>query len=300
MQPLTRRQFAALLGAASLTAAPGTFRFALIADTHIIDDFYTGPEGSALDTESIFRTAPRLATARNFINALTPPIEKVFLIGDYFHNYPSTEHDFYFTNQTRLDRAKLLTGGFQAPVHLGFGNHDYDVPRITREFSHDLFRSKFKTEPFYAIDYKGFRFLHLNNFLGETWNPRSPKFARQTGSLGEAQLNWAEAQLAERKPTFIFIHFPLMIVAPTERLDYGLHPLLLKYQDNIERVVSGHFHRWFDFEHKYGPTHTVMGATRYDEHAMMLIEADPATGTHRWLNEATVDWTTYYNRSYPG
>ena len=283
-----------------MTAAPGTFRFALIADTHIIDDFYTGPEGSALDTESIFRTATRLATARDFINALTPPMEKVFLIGDYFHNYPSTEHDFYFKNQTRLDRAKLLTDGFQAPVHLGFGNHDYDVPRITREFSHDLFRARFQTEPYYAVDYKGFRFLHLNNFLGETWNPRSVKFARQTGSLGERQLNWAEAQLAERKPTFVLIHFPLMIVAPTERLDYGLYPLLLKYQDNIQRVVSGHFHRWFDFEHKYGPTHTVMGATRYDEHAMMLIEADPSAGTHRWLNQSTVDWTTYYNRPYPG
>ncbi len=286
--------------AAAAVPRPDTFRFAIIADTHIIDDFYTGPEGSPLDTETIFRTSPHLTTARDAINRLRPAMEQVFLVGDYFHNYPSTDHSFYFKNRTRLDNAKLLTDGFQAPVHIGFGNHDYDVPRVTREFSHDLFREKFKVEPYYSLDYKGFRFLHLNNFLGDTWDPKSATFDRRIGSLGERQLNWAEAQLDERKPTFVFIHFPLPIVRATERADYGLHPMLLKYQDNIQRVISGHNHRWFDLERKYGPRATIMGATRYDEDACMIIEADSKAGTHTWLNESYVDWTTYYSRPYLG
>ena len=300
MRTFNRRQFGSLLAAAAVPPKPDTFRFAIIADTHIIDDFYTGPEGSALDTETIFRTTPHLIAARDSINRLSPAMEKIFLVGDYFHNYPSTDHDFYFKNRTRVDNAKLLTDGFHAPVHIGFGNHDYDVPRVSREFSHDLFREKYRVQPYYSVDYKGFRFVHLNNFIGETWNPASSLFNKGKGSLGEAQLNWAEAQFAERKPTFVFIHFPLPIVSPTEKADYGLYPLLQKYQENIQRVVSGHYHRWFDLERKYGPLHTIMGATRYDEDACMIIEADSRSQTHRWLNESYVDWTTYYSRTYTG
>lgn len=39
-----------------LPPVPGTFRFAILSDTHIIDEFYEGPEGSVLDTASIFGT----------------------------------------------------------------------------------------------------------------------------------------------------------------------------------------------------------------------------------------------------
>ncbi|MEJ7708535.1 MAG: hypothetical protein WKF84_01430 [Pyrinomonadaceae bacterium] len=75
------------------------FRFAVIADTHIIDDFYKGPEGSPLDTETIFKTSARLEKARALINNLNPPVEQVFLVGDYIHDYPSIDYDFYFKNR---------------------------------------------------------------------------------------------------------------------------------------------------------------------------------------------------------
>ena len=104
---------------------PSKFYFALIADTHIIDSFYKGPEGNPEDTESIFKTAERLIAARSLINSLTPRMEQVFLVGDYFHNYPSPDIDFYFQHQTRIDQAKAITDAFQMPVHAGFGNHDY-------------------------------------------------------------------------------------------------------------------------------------------------------------------------------
>jgi len=296
---MNRRQFGHLLGAGAV-AAPGSskFYFAIIADTHIIDDYYKGPEGNALDTETIFKTSTRLTAARDFINKLNPPMEKVFLVGDYFHNYPSADWDFFFKNKTRVDRAKEITDSFKMPVHVGFGNHDYDVPRVSRQFSHDLFREKYQVKPFYSLDYKGFKFIHLNNSTGETWNPQSKLYNKQAGSLGEEQLNWAEAELAERKPTFVFIHFPLMIVSDAEVKDYGLHPLLRKYQDSIQLVVSGHWHKWYDFAHTFGPQHYVMGATRYDEDAYLLVEVDISKKSHRLLNLPQVEWSTHYSRPY--
>jgi hypothetical protein len=300
---MNRRQFTSLAGSAAMSkivsaSSPRRFYFAVIADSHIIDEFYKGPESNPLDTESIFKTTDRLTRARDFINQLQPPMEKVFLVGDYFHNYPSTDWDFYFQHVTRVDRAKTITDGFHMPVHVGFGNHDYDVPKVSRDFSHELFLRKYNVKPYYSVDYKGFKFIHLNNFIGDTWNPQSSRFNRSLGSLGEKQLNWAEAELAQRRPTFIFIHYPLMICAEVEVKDYGLHPLIRKYKDNIQRVVSGHWHKWYDFANTFGPPHWVMAATRYDEDAYMLVEVDCQTQTHRILNASDIGWSTHYSQPY--
>jgi hypothetical protein len=109
---LNRRRFirSAAAGAAGMVALPNfleaarpdstKFYFAIIADTHIIDDFYKGPESNAEDTESMFKTRERLIAARDTINALTPAMEQVFLVGDYFHDYPSLDVDFFFQHTT--------------------------------------------------------------------------------------------------------------------------------------------------------------------------------------------------------
>jgi hypothetical protein len=313
MTQLTRRRFAAFTAAAvttSLTrslwareaaAHAGSRRIyiALIADSHIIDDFYVkGSENGVEDNESILVTTPRLIAARNLINSLSPAIEHVFLLGDYFHNYPSTDYDFYFKNQTRLDNAKAITDAFRVPVHIGFGNHDYDVRRVPREMSHRLFKAKFNTDPYWVFDYKEYRFVHLNNFLGSTQDNKSADFNPGIGSLGEEQLHWFEAQLAPHKPTFVFVHYPLLAVQPSEFRDYGLHPLLRKYQDTIQLTVSGHLHKWIDFAHTYGPQHYVMAATRYDPNAYMLLEIDPDKGSWRVLNADLVEWSTHYSKPY--
>src|SRR5580700_4268940 len=129
---IDRRQFATLAGASlgslltrrlwaeqtRATASPDKFYFALVADSHIIDEFYVkGSENGAEDNATVLLTTPRLIAARDLINILNPAIEQVFLIGDYFHNYPSMDYDFYFKNKTRLDNAKAISDGFKAPVH---------------------------------------------------------------------------------------------------------------------------------------------------------------------------------------
>ncbi|MBW4028868.1 MAG: metallophosphoesterase [Acidobacteria bacterium] len=293
---LTRRLWAEQ---ARASASSDTFYVALIADTHIIDKFYVkGSENGVEDNESILLTTPRLTAARDLINSLNPAIEQVFLLGDYFHNYPSTDYDFYFNNVTRLDNAKAITDGFTMPVHLGFGNHDYDVRHVPREMSHRLFEAKFKAKPYSALDYKGYQFIHLNNFLGRTQDHTSPDFNPGIGSLGEEQLQWFEARLQRRKPTFVFIHYPLIQNLPTEFSDYGLHPLLRKYQDTIPLVVSGHVHKWIDFAHTYGPQHYIMAATRYDPNAYMLLEVNSKTGSWRFMNASLVEWSTHYSKPY--
>jgi hypothetical protein len=311
---LDRRHFG-ILGAQAIAAAstqrawtalaaPTTaerFHFAVVADPHIIDEFYVkGTENGVEDNESILLTTERLTSARTLINSLQPKMEQVFVIGDCFHNYPSADYDFYFKNTTRIDNAKALFDGFNAPVHLGFGNHDYDVPRISREMSHRLFADKLKAKPYSVVDYKGFRFIHLNNFMGATWDKDSSQFNKGMGSLGEEQLNWFEGLMADRKPTVVFIHYPLWLVAGTEVKDYGLHPLLLKHRESIQMVLSGHWHKWVDFAHTYGPQHYVSGATRYDPNAYMLFEADAKKQTMRWMNADLVQWSTHYSKPYVG
>lgn len=301
---LSTRTFAALAtqqawGGVAYAASPTLFHFAVVSDTHIIDELYQkGTENGVEDNESILRTTERLVAARTLINSLQPKIEKVFIPGDCFHNYPSADYEFYFKNRTRIDIVKDLFDGFEMPVHLGFGNHDYDVPRVSREMSHRLFAEKLMAKPYSSVDYKGFRFVHLNNFMGSTWDQSSNGFNKGMGSLGEEQLNWFEGLLRERKPTVVFVHYPLWIVAPTEVKDYGLHPLLFKYRDTVQLVIAGHWHKWVDFAHTYGPQHYVTAATRYDPNAYMLFEADSKKQTLRWMNEDLVQWSTHYSKPY--
>ena len=310
---LDRRQFGILAGGSlgslltqklwaertRAAASPDTFYFALVADTHIIDNFYIkGSENGVEDNESILLTTPRFTSARDLINSLNPAIEQVFLIGDYFHNYPSTDYDFYFRNTTRLDNAKAISDGFKMPVHLGFGNHDYDVKHVPREMSHRLFEAKFNAKPYSVLDYKGYKFIHLNNFLGSTQDRNSVDFNPGIGSLGEEQLHWFEAQLEQRKPAFVFIHYPLIADRPTEFSDYGLYPLLLKYQETIQLVVSGHVHKWRNYSHNYGPQHYTMAATRYDPNAYMLMEVNTRRATWRFMNIDLVEWDTHYSKPW--
>jgi hypothetical protein len=276
------------------------FRFAVISDTHIIDEFYKGPESNALDSETVFKTTERLTSVRTLFNSLNPAIEKVFVCGDFFHDYPSTDYDFYFKNKTRIDNAKELIDGFKMPVHVALGNHDYNVPKVTREVSHKLFKEKLKIEPYYSVKHRDHKFVILNNFIGETWNPESKDYNKQVGSYGETQLNWFESELKEGKPTYVFQHFPLYNTKETEIGDYGMLPLLKKYKDTIKIFFSGHWHRWFDFAHTFGPQHYTVASTRYDQNAYMIIEVDTKTNSWKVLNFDLIDWATRNSAPFKG
>ena len=96
------------------------FYFAIIADTHIIDDFYKGPEGNALDTESIFKTSERLISARNLINSLNhngisflvsaTPQAVVIIIRLTFCSSATVRMFFMDTDRKSLDVRSLAQG----------------------------------------------------------------------------------------------------------------------------------------------------------------------------------------------
>lgn len=277
------------------------FRFAVISDTHIIDEFYKGPESNQLDSESVFKTTERLTSVRTLLNKFEPKIERVFVCGDFFHDYPSDDYDFYFKNRTRIDNAKDLIDGFKMPVHVAVGNHDYWVPKVSRETSHRLFKEKLQIEPYYSVMHRDQKFVVLNNFLGETWNPDNKEaYNKSVGSYGETQLNWFEAELKQGKPTYVFQHFPLYNMRDVEFGDYGILPLLKKYKDTIKIFFSGHWHRWFDFARTFGPQHYTVASTRYDEDAYMLVEVDTKTGNWKILNHDLLEWATRYSQPYKG
>ena len=269
---------------------PRYFRFVVLADTHIIDDFYEGPEGSEIDTQTIFLTGERLVTVRDYINALDPAMEAVFIAGDYVHNYPSDQWDFYTDNITRFDTAKQITDEFTMPVYPGLGNHDYDIPDISIDFTNRLFKEKYGVEPYYYVDMHGWRFIHINNFLGETMNPQSEHYNRDQGSFGRQQLEWLDTVLAGGKPAFIFLHYPLPLIIRDEFDDISIQQLLLKYQETVQMIVAGHMHMWIDFGYDYGPLHWVMGSTRYDTNAYLLIEVDTELNSFTILNESCIEW----------
>ena len=149
-----------------------------------------------------------------------------------------------------------------------------------------------------VLDYKGCKFVHLNNFLGSTQDNKAANFNPNSGTLGEEQLQWLEAQLSQHKPTFVFVHYPLIAVdASSSAITDCIHSCV-NITETIKLVVSGHLHKWIDFAHTYGPQHYVMAATRYDPNAYMLLEIDPGPGSWRFLNANLVEWSTHYSKPY--
>lgn len=274
---------------ADAAAVASTFRFAVITDTHVIDEWYEGPEGNELDTESMQYTNERMDAVIERINNLENPVDLVLHVGDLVHTLDTPngpDLDFQYANRTSVDMAAEKLARLRVPHRVCWGNHDYEFRDIDREDTHDLFAEKVGDvmTPYGVLEHRGWKFITLNSYLGETHANRQ---SQMNGSLGEEQLLWLEAQLHERKPTMIFLHQMLQIMEQQEVSDFGLHGLLRQYEDTIPWVIAGHTHRWLPFGRQYGPQHMVMGATRYDEDCFIVGEIDTEGGGVSLLNEST-------------
>ena len=86
--------------------------------------------------------------------------------------------DWYVTEENAFSRAAELLSGLNMPVHILWGNHDYEVDcgggagHHSREFSHQLFPT-FSIRPYDSVDANGWRFVTLNSQLGDTWSAQS-------------------------------------------------------------------------------------------------------------------------------
>lgn len=263
------------------------FRFAVIGDTHIIDEWYTGPENSPLDTESMWHTYDRFTSVIDRLKGLSHPVDFVIHVGDLIHDYVNADIDFMWANRTRMDIAVEMMQRMELPFRFCFGNHDYEFATAPRAATHDFFRSKLGVPTYDSFEHRGWKFVMLNCYLGQTHDEVAPAGGDGFGSLGEEQLLWLEAELADEKPTFVFVHQMLQIIEQREVADLGLHRLLMEHAHHVRAVLSGHTHRWLDLGTTFGPPHQVIGATRYDEDCFVIVEVDPAAGSWRYLNQDT-------------
>lgn len=267
------------------TAGDPTFRIALFADTHIIDDDYECCENSPLDTETITRTVERLAAVRATLGAIRPAPAFGVNLGDVFHQAykRDTVADYAQPDAAPAIAASMLRE-FPFPVHIAWGNHDYGVPRYSREFTHDIFDQVFDSQPTTVIEQGGWRFILANSQLGSTWDEDSPLYNRSLGSFGAEQLAEMDALLSDGTPTLLFFHHPPFVCARDEA--QGPTPDILslveRHKATVKGVFTGHTHRWIDLGATWNdevPT-WVVGATRYGPHNFWILDLTEGTDTY--------------------
>jgi len=278
-------------------------RVVFIADTHVIGPQYACcSESEGIDNDSIMRTPERLAETVTQINEIDPPPAHVFVLGDVVHDaHHSTELEWYMSGENAFSRAADLLGQLSMPVHILWGNHDYEVScsggpgHHSRSFTHELFAHFFGADPYGVVDANGWRFLLLNSQLGPTWDAESPQCATNLGSYGEAQLAWLEAQLSEGQPSIVMSHHH-MIASTARNENDGANPDLstvLGRHDNVSAHMAGHLHRWVDLEptEVHPARHIILGATRYDTDNFWVVDFD-ASGDFEVVDYDKPKWAT--------
>lgn len=277
-------------------------RVVFLADTHIIGPQYECcSESDGVDNDSIMRTAERLALTRERVHAIDPPPDLVFLLGDVVHDaHVSPDLDWYEEEETAWSIASDLVAGFETPVHILWGNHDYEVScgdaeSFDRSFSHSLFERYFQAPPYTAVDAGGWRFVLLNSQLGPTWDSTDERCETSLGSFGQEQLAWLDEQLAEGLPTLVLTHHHWIASIASEEDPGGAHPDLatvLARHDNAVAHLAGHLHRWYELEVSEAVPipHLILGSTRYDDDNFWLGEFESGTDEWRLLDRDKPRW----------
>ncbi len=279
-----------------------THRVALLADSHVIGTNYECCESPGLDTQSIFETPRRLRETGEKLAAITPLVERAFVLGDVFHdNYITDDLSFYLDPEggSAARTAFDIYDDFPFPVHYAWGNHDYQVPQYTREFAHEIFDALFGTAPYHAVDVGPFRFVLANTQLGPTWDPASPKYEKSLGSFGAEQLAWLQAQLADGRPTFLLFHHPALVLEQEEQEGdvAGLWDAIRPYADVVVGIYVGHTHRWLPLANEWGIHSSILGATRYDSDNFWILDLH-ADGTWEIVDEDKQVQGQVYGRTF--
>ncbi len=279
-----------------------TFRVVFIADTHVIGPQYACcSESEGLDNDSIMQTPDRLAQVRDAVNALDPQPDLVFVLGDVVHDAHVFEAaEDYASDETGWSRAADLLDGFDAPVHLVWGNHDYDVScdtgreQFERTFTHGLFERFFATEPTGYVDHEGWRFILANSQLGPTWTPGDPLCNTSLASYGREQLSWIDGLLSDGMPTMVMAHYYMAVTESEEDPEgpFAGLPAVLEAHTNMKLFLAGHMHRWVDGREGSAFPQVILGATRYDTDNFWLFEFEKNVDKYAIIDETKPRWYT--------
>jgi hypothetical protein len=190
---------------------------------------------------------------------------------------------------SRIDALKKVFESVPLPVEAALGNHDYyatDDPlfALTKNPAarEALFKSELGLEPWYYTEHGGMRFVYLDSMHG----PRGAETLGLNGCLGDEQLAWLDALLADGVAAVLFLHHP-----PGAALEAGeatLESVIKKHAGNILAVFVGHVHVWARSD--IGGVPLYVTAAGFGGQALHHVRVDPAAGTVEILNEAEIDY----------
>jgi 3',5'-cyclic AMP phosphodiesterase CpdA len=206
----------------------------------------------------------------------------VIVLGDVVHAaHHSIELEWYDANRNAFTEAKEIFDGFEMPVHVLMGNHDYESGCGTDNYppalSEALFRRFLGAEPYYAVEYGGVRFHLMNGQQGPTWQTGGPDCDTDFASYGADQLAWLDASLAEGKPSVVMSHYMGLLWARNENPAVPAQTdidTVINAHDNVRMYLGGHTHRWLDHSGLFGYPHYVVGPSRYDHDNFWVLDLD--------------------------
>ncbi|MEE2992998.1 MAG: phosphodiesterase [Gemmatimonadota bacterium] len=178
-------------------------------------------------------TITQLQDAVHAVNTLSPVADFVILTGDQTND----ESDDSF------EKVKQVLGRLQMPCHLVLGNHDARTPFRRVMLGEDTPSSD---RYYYTVKQNGYRFIILDT-LDE---------GKVTGLMDKSQLDWLEAELAEKEDlyTVICMHHPPISVG----VDW-MDALILQEPERLLRifdaspclklVLCGHVHHPVQIQH---------------------------------------------------
>lgn len=224
-----------------------SFSFIVISDTHISQDTVKDK---------------KLAYFVKKFNSDFSSDETDFIVvlGD-FVSYVYRSRELRSEGSNMLIKAISIIRGLSKPFYLIMGNHDY---RIDTESDSDakfeeegiaememIWKGITGFEPYYLLDFKGWRLIFLNGFRGRYRN----KF------FDGEQMKWLEMNLTKGMPTIIFSHYPICgdlfcsiynklkkVTFITPDIEPYFFKLLKRYKDDIKVIFCGHAHKWLNYK----------------------------------------------------
>jgi 3',5'-cyclic AMP phosphodiesterase CpdA len=192
--------------------------FIQVSDTHIGFNKEANPDVSGT-----------LATTVDLVNQLRTPPALILHTGDITHRSRPQE----------FEQASELLGRLHVTeLHTVPGEHDTADENVSEYF--DRFGQASGRKGYYSFDHSGVHFMALTNVLEIKEGG--------LGSLGEAQLAWARADLAARSastPIVVFAHMPLWSVyEPWGWATRDAEPLIAALRRfGSVTVLNGHIHQ---------------------------------------------------------
>ncbi len=247
--------------------------FAIVSDIHIDGDITSS-------------TPSRVAALFARAVAMEPRPEFIAITGDLTEALPEPVD---MSEGGRLKTLSAILAGSGSDIEGCLGNHDYyGADDLLYEFCSDrdarddLFRDEIGFEPWYYTVHGGTKFIYLNSMHGDRWQ----ESIGLNGSMGEAQLDWLDATLADGRPALLFVHHPPSTIL--ERGSTTLTDIIEQHSANILAIFVGHVHVYARSTVAGVPLYVTDAG--YKGEAVHHVRVDPASGSVEILNEGEIDY----------